>query len=73
MMGDQPCHPFVSAGAHVPGTVELVSAGDAQRRGVADVVEICGGDEDVAVRLAEGCADPASTGSDGEDVREPVG
>ena len=71
VVGDQPArHDLGVLGvAQVPGSVELVQAGDGEAGGVADVVQPGGGFEQVGVE--DGCQ-AACTGGDALDVR-PAG
>ena len=52
VMGDQPAQHGV---AQVPGAIELVQAREGKAGGVADVVQPCGGFQQVGVSAENGC------------------
>ena len=58
--------------AQVPGAVELVQARDGEIGCVADVVQPCGGFQQVGVRAENGCQAACPVG-DALDVRQAAG
>jgi hypothetical protein len=74
VVGDQPAqHGIGVLGvAQVPGTIELVQAGGGQAGGVADVVQLRGGLQQVGVRAENGCQ-AACPGGDALGVRPAAG
>ena len=59
-------------GANVPGTVERVEAGPCERRRVADVMQVGGGDQRAAVGFVEQLAELPGTLGDGLAVAPAV-
>ena len=73
-MGDEPAQHGVGVlgVAQVAGAVEWVEARDGEAGGVADVVQPCGGFQEIGVRAENGCQ-AAGPGGDALDVRPAAG
>jgi hypothetical protein len=64
MVGDQAGKPLVTQRSNVQGTIQLVQTGDVERRRVADIVKVGGGNQMLTVLTLERLAHDLCLGGD---------
>jgi hypothetical protein len=64
MVGDQAGKPLVTERSNVQGAVQLVQTGDVERRRVADIVKVGGGNQTLTVATLERFAHDLRPGGD---------